>query len=295
MYRGHPACTTSCFKPQLFLPLPHHSRFINHSQVLGVVVVDFVHVYLETHCNDCVSRRPFPQHASRIEGEKRKGLLTPVFPLYQIPPHRPYCAIVPVVVCSVTATAVASAAVVPAAVVPAAPVVSEPLDAPPGPVTEVVSEPVSTYTPLKRQSSVVAPLWPLRGRRSTPKCQSAPFCGNLSVYVRKKKRLWREFWWKERLAEEALAENGPAVLVSGSEPVECQYRRRSPIFENGVLAHRPHRVTHRPQMSSSTCSCCRPSTEGSCAKFPTRRLKGLISTIIFPKLRLLLTNPTVLQ
>ena len=82
-------------------------------------------------------------------GKKRKGLLTPVFPLYQIPLHHPYCAIVPVVVCSVMAIAVASAAVVLAAVVPAAPVVSEPLDAPPGLVTEVVSKPVSTYTPLK--------------------------------------------------------------------------------------------------------------------------------------------------
>lgn len=128
--RGQGVCTEDTLpapqvasNPQLFLPLPHHSRFINHSQVLGVVVVDFVHVYLETH---------------------------PVFPLYQIPLHRPYCAIVPVVVCSVIAIAVASAAVVPVAVVPAAPVVSEPLDAPPGLVAEVVSEPVSTYTPLKR-------------------------------------------------------------------------------------------------------------------------------------------------
>ena len=48
-----------------------------------------------------------------------------------------------IVVCSVVAIVV-----VPAAVVPATPVVSEQLDAP-GPVTEVVSEPVSTYTPLK--------------------------------------------------------------------------------------------------------------------------------------------------
>ena len=96
-----------------------------------------------------VSRVRFHNTPPESRGEKGKGLLTPVSPLYQIPPRRPYCAIVPVVVCSVMAISVASAAVVPAAVVPAAAVVSEPLDAPPGPVTEVVSEPVSTYTLLK--------------------------------------------------------------------------------------------------------------------------------------------------
>ena len=102
-------------------------------------------------------------------GKKRKGLLTPVSPLYPIPRHRPYCAIVPVVVvpdelvvvraavvvCSVVAIVVVPAAVVPAAVVPAAQMVSESLDAPPGLVMEVVNEPVSTYTPLKYQSSAV--------------------------------------------------------------------------------------------------------------------------------------------
>ena len=75
--------------PQLFLPLPHHSRFINHSQVLGVVVVDFVHVYLETHCNDCVSRRPFPQHASRIEGKKKKRITHSRIPIIPDPTTPP--------------------------------------------------------------------------------------------------------------------------------------------------------------------------------------------------------------
>lgn len=51
--RGRPACTTSCFKPQLLLSLPYRSLgFTNHSQALGVVVVDF--------------RACMPRNASRI-------------------------------------------------------------------------------------------------------------------------------------------------------------------------------------------------------------------------------------
>lgn len=63
--------------------------------------------------------------------------------------------------------------------------------------TEVVNDPLSTYVPLKYQSSAPVPSFPERGSRSTPKCQSAPL-------------------------DEVLVENGPAVLVSASEPVECQ-------------------------------------------------------------------------
>lgn len=114
----------------------------------------FVHVYPETHCNDCVT--------SRIEGGKKKRVTHSRIPIIPDSTTPPFCATMPVVivpdepvvvravvvVCSVVVIAVVPAAVVPAAAVPA-PVVSEPLDAPPGPVAKVVSEPVSTYTPLK--------------------------------------------------------------------------------------------------------------------------------------------------
>lgn len=66
-----------------------------------------------------------------------------------------------------------------------------------GLATDVVSDPLSTYTPLKNQSSAPVPSLPERGRRSTPKCQSAPLL-------------------------DVLAENGPAVLTSVLLPVECQ-------------------------------------------------------------------------
>ena len=69
---------------------------------------------------------------------------------------------------------------------------AEPPDAPPGPATEVVREPLSMYTPEKCQSSL-EPSWV--PRRSTPKCQSCPF-------------------------EETEAEKGPAVRARSSEPVE---------------------------------------------------------------------------
>lgn len=63
--------------------------------------------------------------------------------------------------------------------------------------TDVVNEPLSTYVPLKYQSSAPVPSLPWRGNRRTPRCQSAPL-------------------------EDVLVEKGPAVLVSGSDPVECQ-------------------------------------------------------------------------
>jgi hypothetical protein len=66
-----------------------------------------------------------------------------------------------------------------------------------GLTTEVVSDPLSTYTPEKYQSSAPVPSLPCRGNRSTPKCQSAPLL-------------------------DVLAENGPAVLTSVLLPVECQ-------------------------------------------------------------------------
>jgi hypothetical protein len=59
---------------------------------------------------------------------------------------------------------------------PAEVVVPEPVpEEPPGPETSVVMGDDSMYTPLKYQSS--APESPLEamGRRSTPRCQSAPF------------------------------------------------------------------------------------------------------------------------
>jgi len=119
----------------------------------------FVHVYPETHCNDCAT--------SRIEGRKKKRVTHSRIPIIPDPTTPPFCATVPVViapdepvvvraavvVCSVVVIAVVPAAVVPVAAVPAVvvlvPVVSELLDVPPGPVTKVVSKPVSTYTPLK--------------------------------------------------------------------------------------------------------------------------------------------------
>lgn len=66
-----------------------------------------------------------------------------------------------------------------------------------GLTTDVVSDPLSTYTPLKYQSSAPVPSFPCLGKRRTPKCQSAPLL-------------------------DVLAENGPAVLTSALLPVECQ-------------------------------------------------------------------------
>lgn len=66
-----------------------------------------------------------------------------------------------------------------------------------GLATEVVSVPLSTYVPEKYQSSAPEPSLPWRGRRSTPRCQSAPLL-------------------------EVLTAKGPAVLVSVPLPVECQ-------------------------------------------------------------------------
>lgn len=66
-----------------------------------------------------------------------------------------------------------------------------------GPTTEVVSDPLSTYTPEKYQSSAPVPSFPCLGNLKTPKCQSAPLL-------------------------DVLAENGPAVLTSVLLPVECQ-------------------------------------------------------------------------
>ena len=66
-----------------------------------------------------------------------------------------------------------------------------PEEAPAGPATDVVSEPLSMYTPENSQSSVAMLLVWFRPRR--PTCQSAPL-------------------------EEALTLIGPAVLVSGAEP-----------------------------------------------------------------------------
>ena len=43
-----------------------------------------------------------------------------------------------------------------------------------GLTTDVVREPLSTYTPLKYQSSAPLPSLPCRGSLRTPKCQSAP-------------------------------------------------------------------------------------------------------------------------
>lgn len=67
---------------------------------------------------------------------------------------------------------------------------------PPGPAAEVVSEPLSTYTPLKYKSSV-ASAWPVTGSSRTPRCQSSPF-------------------------EEADTLTAGTVRVKSSEPVECQ-------------------------------------------------------------------------
>lgn len=66
----------------------------------------------------------------------------------------------------------------------------------PAMLTDVVSSPLSMYTPLKYQSSAPVPSL-LPGRRRTPRCQSAPL-------------------------EEVLAVNGPAVFVNALLPVECQ-------------------------------------------------------------------------
>ena len=66
-----------------------------------------------------------------------------------------------------------------------------------GLTTDVVREPLSTYTPLKYQSSAPLPSLPCRGSLRTPKCQSAPLL-------------------------DVLVENGPAVLTSELSPVECQ-------------------------------------------------------------------------
>lgn len=56
--------------------------------------------------------------------------------------------------------------------------------APLGPETPVVMLPVSTYTPLKYQSSgPLSLLAVLMGRRSTPRCQSSPFCWNISRFM----------------------------------------------------------------------------------------------------------------
>lgn len=66
-----------------------------------------------------------------------------------------------------------------------------------GLATEVVSVPLSMYVPEKNQSSAPVPSLPWRGRRRTPRCQSAPLL-------------------------DVLVEKGPAVLTSEEFPVECQ-------------------------------------------------------------------------
>lgn len=66
-----------------------------------------------------------------------------------------------------------------------------------GLTTDVVRDPLSTYTPEKYQSSAPVPSLPCRGNLRTPKCQSAPLL-------------------------DVLAEKGPAVLTSVLLPVECQ-------------------------------------------------------------------------
>lgn len=66
-----------------------------------------------------------------------------------------------------------------------------------GLTTDVVSDPLSTYTPLKNQSSAPVPSFPGRGSLKTPKCQSAALL-------------------------DVLAAKGPAVLTNVLLPVECQ-------------------------------------------------------------------------
>ena len=86
-----------------------------------------------------------------------------------------------------TATALDEAAVLGAAALD-----EDPLE-PPGPATDVVKSPFSMYTPENSQFSVLMLL--VEFKPKTPTCQSAPL-------------------------EDALTVIGPAVLVSGLEPLD---------------------------------------------------------------------------
>jgi hypothetical protein len=122
-----------------------------------------------------------------------------------------------------------------------------------GLATEVVSVPLSTYVPEKYQSSAPEPSFPWRGRRSTPRCQSAPLL-------------------------EVLTAKGPAVFVSVPLPVECQKvteldakfcEQFSVIFfhtfgKQDVRSHKQRCATRPPSTQPSTCSAHQPSIASWC-------------------------------
>lgn len=127
-----------------------------------------------------------------------------------------------------------------------------------GLTTEVVSGPLSTYVPLKNQSSAPVPSLPGRGSLKMPKCQSAPLL-------------------------DVLAAKGPAVLTSVLLPVECQNvtwpaakfcsvsrNLTTNRLRTDSRSHRQHCATRSPSAQPSTCSAPAPSIADSCCSPPAR-------------------------
>ena len=105
-----------------------------------------------------------------------------------------------------------------------------------GLTTDVVREPLSTYTPLKYQSSAPLPSLPCRGSLRTPKCQSAPLL-------------------------DVLVENGPAVLTSELLPVECQ---KVTWLDEKFCLGQPDAALHRYlQLTISYATLCHTSAWSS--------------------------------